>query len=868
MSQNTQDLKQGDVPSGIGGKATNLYRLKEMGIPVPNWVVIPQNTLLEQLPDELIASEDAEKITAFIATLSVDETTLANLLAELTDIDENTFFAVRSSAIDEDGSDFSFAGQYETFLYVRRNEIAEKVNLIWQSAFSARVLTYRKENGLAQQAGIGVIIQKMIDPDTAGVAFGIDPTNGDTDTRIISAVYGLGEGLVSGELDADTFRVKGKNIETTLANKTHHFSQGENGGTVILDVEEKLQNEATLSDSQLFELSALLERLQEKLGKPQDIEFAYVGEKLYLLQTRPVTAAGNVSQGEYILWDNSNIIESYPGITTPLTFSFIIKVYEAVYKQFVGIMGVSDQEIEKHSEVFANTLGFVRGRTYYNLLAWYKMLAMLPGYSINAEYMENMMGVKERFELGDEFKMTKGKAKRRIAAMLFKMIWMQWRLPAKRRWFLKELEGTIAHYKSVDLSTKNAKELIELYTVFEQTLLKKWRAPLINDFFAMIWFGVLQKLTKKYEISENPNIHNDLLCGSSDIISVEPIHRSIALATKISADSEAKAFFETNKQQAIWDALVAGQFPAIKADFDAYIERFGERCVGELKLETVSYSQQPALFVRVIKSYVEQGITASKTGSNIETELRDNAQKQVKKALKGKLFKRIFFNYALRKARDLVSNRENLRYERTRGFGMVRMMLSQLGVNYQENGLIENDRDIFYLELQEIIDHVNGSFDGDIKSIISERKAEFAGFKEQENPSERFYTYGYNFTDAYIYSDEKIEAVEGDLQGIGCCPGRVQAKVRVVMDPTEIESLNGDILVTSSTDPGWVTLFPTASAIIVERGSLLSHSAIVSREMGIPCIVSVTGLLSTLKSGDEVLMDGSTGLIKILEKNG
>lgn len=199
---------------------------------------------------------------------------------------------------------------------------------------------------------------------------------------------------------------------------------------------------------------------------------------------------------------------------------------------------------------------------------------------------------------------------------------------------------------------------------------------------------------------------------------------------------------------------------------------------------------------------------------------------------------------------------------------MVRMMLSQLGVNYQENGLIENDRDIFYLELQEIIDHVNGSFDGDIKSIISERKAEFAGFKEQENPSERFYTYGYNFTDAYIYSDEKIEAVEGDLQGIGCCPGRVQAKVRVVMDPTEIESLNGDILVTSSTDPGWVTLFPTASAIIVERGSLLSHSAIVSREMGIPCIVSVTGLLSTLKSGDEVLMDGSTGLIKILEKNG
>jgi phosphoenolpyruvate synthase/pyruvate phosphate dikinase len=112
-----------------------------------------------------------------------------------------------------------------------------------------------------------------------------------------------------------------------------------------------------------------------------------------------------------------------------------------------------------------------------------------------------------------------------------------------------------------------------------------------------------------------------------------------------------------------------------------------------------------------------------------------------------------------------------------------------------------------------------------------------------------------------------IEDAEDGLSGIGCCPGIVQAKVRVVMDPNEIESLNGDILVTSSTDPGWVTLFPTASAIIVERGSLLSHSAIVSREMGIPCIGSVTGLLRTLKSGDEVLMDGSTGNIKIIEND-
>jgi pyruvate,water dikinase len=118
-----------------------------------------------------------------------------------------------------------------------------------------------------------------------------------------------------------------------------------------------------------------------------------------------------------------------------------------------------------------------------------------------------------------------------------------------------------------------------------------------------------------------------------------------------------------------------------------------------------------------------------------------------------------------------------------------------------------------------------------------------------------------------FFSNSKVEINEGDLKGIGCCPGRVKGKVKVVLNPGAVSSLNGDILVTSSTDPGWVTLFPGASGIIVERGSVLSHSAIVSREMGKPCIVSVTGLLKKLKTGDEIEMDGSTGEIKIIKKH-
>jgi len=215
----------------------------------------------------------------------------------------------------------------------------------------------------------------------------------------------------------------------------------------------------------------------------------------------------------------------------------------------------------------------------------------------------------------------------------------------------------------------------------------------------------------------------------------------------------------------------------------------------------------------------------------------------------------------------LVSSRENLRYERTRAFGIVREIFSNIGKQLYAEGIIENPRDIFYLTKDEIFAFIEGtSVSPNIKYLIDLRKTEFNAYKSKEPPSERFATYGPVYHANDFYSTGKLEKIEGDLKGIGCCPGRVRGIVKVVMNPEEVNSMDGCILVTSSTDPGWVTLFPSASAIIVERGSLLSHSAIVSREMGIPCIVGVTGLLKTLRSGDEIEMDGSTGEIKIIHQ--
>jgi len=844
----------------LGGKGKNLFRLKKIGLNVPKFLVLPADVF-----HELFSEANEEVINQFVFPENVAQEILHYF-------EQGTFLAVRSSAIDEDGSNFSFAGQFESYLYVTKENLLDTIRKVWLSSCSKRVLEYRKNNKLAPSSGIAVVIQEMIPSEMAGVAFGINPTNGNRDEKVISSVYGLGDGLVSGELNADTFIVSKSNIQKEIATKTHAVRQDveKGSGTILVEVEKSKQEISSLSDKEIQLVVNVLDECFKAFGKPQDIEFAFYKNQLYLLQTRPITNLSKIKSetGEYILWDNSNIIESYPGVTTPLTFSFISKSYEGAYKMFSSYMGVSSSVILENERVFANTLGFINGRVYYNLKTWYHMLAMLPGYSINARFMEKMMGVKERFDIPDKYRLSKAKAWWTIMKMAVRMYGRFSSLSRKRRAFMKLLDRTISEYKAVPLHEKNANELMELYLNFERKLLNEWKAPLLNDFFAMIWFGMLEKRCKKYKVSTNPNIHNDLLCGSSDIISVQPIHRSFALATQISKNEGTKSLFLSENPSEIWEELKNSKDSEsikIKAEIDRYIEDFGERCIGELKLETVSYTQEPAKFIKVLKAYVETDITMSKMSGNLEDELRSNAEKEINGALKFKPLKKWKLKRTTAKARELVSSRENLRYERTRAFGIVREIFSNLGKHWYAESVIEEPKDIFFLTKEEIFAFIEGtSVTQNIKGLIELRKVEFEGYRSQEAPSERFATYGTVYHANDFFSTRKLEKLDGDLKGIGCCPGRVTAKVRVILDPDEVSSLDGDILVTSSTDPGWVTLFPSASAIIVERGSLLSHSAIVSREMGIPCIVSVTGLLKTLKTGDVVEMDGSTGEIKII----
>ena len=213
---------------------------------------------------------------------------------------------------------------------------------------------------------------------------------------------------MSGELNADTYSFDNVKITKNFTEKPYKIVFDEEKGYGTKQVENKNPSVSSLTDEQVKKIAEEVKRIVEIYGKPQDIEWAYEKGRLYILQARPITTLENISDKsqQEVIWDNSNIIESYSGVTTPLTFSFIKDVYTEVYKQFLLIMGVEGELIEENSDIF-QMLGLIEGRVYYNLLNWYRLLRLMPGYEINSQFMESMMGVKQKLNQVPQVKPSK-----------------------------------------------------------------------------------------------------------------------------------------------------------------------------------------------------------------------------------------------------------------------------------------------------------------------------------------------------------------------------------------------------------------------------------------------------------------------------
>jgi rifampicin phosphotransferase len=428
------------------------------------------------------------------------------------------------------------------------------------------------------------------------------------------------------------------------------------------------------------------------------------------------------------------------------------------------------------------------------------------------------------------------------------------------------VDAALAPLAHEDLRGWTPDRLVALYRELEEELLQNWQTPLVNDFFAMIWFGVLGRLVEKWIPDSPPTLINDLLTSEGGIVSTEPARLVTLLAESAASDPAVLAHFDSAADHGELARRIAAD-PAcasFQREIESYLDRFGDRCMNELKLETITLSEDPAFLYQSIRSYVAGGVRAP--DPSLEGEVRRAAEALVAGRLKG--WRRRTFGLVLSQTRARVRDRENLRFERTRVFGIVRRIFVALGHRLRQAGTLEHERDIFFLRLQEIFGHVQGTgTDSDLSAIVSLRRARWAEYEATPPPPDRFESIGPVADERWIVPPPADSLQDGtQLRGVGCCPGIVRAPVRLVRDPRDAGDLSGRILVAERTDPGWTLLFPTASGLLVERGSLLSHSAIVAREVGLPCIVSIPRLMETLSDGEVVEMDGTTGVVRRLHE--
>ncbi|MFW5740646.1 MAG: PEP/pyruvate-binding domain-containing protein, partial [Myxococcota bacterium] len=858
-----------------GGKAAQLGRLSQLGFDVPPWFCLTDEALQQYLslndlsfvpPDDGDLEAFAREVEAsFLAGSFPDALREAVVAAVEREPFAGRAVAVRSSGLDEDSSDHSFAGQYETFLYQRgADAVLQAIQRCWASAWSARVVSYRTMRGLGNDAvRMGVVVQLMVDADRAGVAFSRNPIDPlDRDHLIISSVLGLGEGLVSGALDADHFEVDRRTLELegqTLVDKTEALRRNDEGGTQREPVPESERRVPSLSDVQRTMVAELCLRCEEHLGAPQDIEWAFEKDKLFLLQSRPITTLPpdayfdpSVAGNEPTLWDNSNIVESYSGVTTPLTFSFASAAYRQVYIQFCEVMGVPQQEVEARSAMFRNMLGLIRGRVYYNLINWYRLLMMFPSVASNNAFMETMMGVKDSMhpELAGMFEFMKHPPRYPLPGRISVGVMTAYRfirIDSIVREFQEHFDRVYDEARTRPRDEHGLVALAEHYQKLEDKLLRRWQAPIINDYYTMVFFGLLKQLTGDWlGEDETSTLHNDLLCGEGDLESTEPTKMLMRIARAIDqGPDDTRSWLLETPPARVWTELKSGMHPAIHDAFQEFLDRYGFRCVNELKLEEPDLHDDPSFAVQAVASYVRMKTYSIETMEKREHAIRQQAETRVRERLAGP--KRWAYFWVLRRARKGVRHRENLRFARTKIFGIVRHIFRDMGERFVALGILREPHDIFYLTVDEIFGFIEGRPSSlAFLELVKARKQEFAAYRRGPALPDRFLTYGavgaalpyaqvLNATDLLRGKHESDDP--SVLKGIPCCPGVVEGTVRVVHDMKDAEGLDGEILVTERTDPGWVPLYPSCAALLIERGSLLSHSAVVARELGLPAVV-------------------------------
>lgn len=884
----------------VGAKAANLGRLVAAGYRVPPFVVLSAAAcarILEPIRGSIADALDSldhtdpaslraasEEIRTIILAQPIPADINTELGADVREIVDRTpqsgaRLAVRSSVSGEDSATDSFAGQLDTLLNVAPADVSAAVLEVLASAYSERSLFYRAHRGLDNtEIDCAVLVQVLIHSAVSGVAFSCNPQTGDPGEAVVSAAFGLGEGVVAGTVECDTYFVDTSVrtiVSRSVAEKQSRVMAADGSGTVIEQI--TASTDQALTDTQVVELVDTALGLAEAFGVPQDVEWAYDAEGvLYLLQARPITATG----ARETIFDNVNVAESYPGLSSPLTFSILRNAYEQVFRACHKDFGATDAIVDRNAaSLYPYLVGTAHGRIYYNISNWYRLFLQIPGMEFAIEGWEAALNIENRYQRPAAPKRGPARAKVYLLRLrIVAIITVGWlRLPRRLRAFFTELQAFTADLDHrLDPETpereRDPEALLEWMERCLHELVPAYAVQIFNDFLAQQMFHVVGLLLEREGLTEQAAItlRNELFCGEEGVDSVDPVRSALTLTATVRADAALRELFEGPLEpHEVWKALAQPEFADFRGACLRHIVLFGDRTVDELKLETDPLGEHPERLVPMLRNYLRGGQNIDEMAAR-EKQIRRDAERTAAKLLRGKLPQRLAFRFALGRAREHVKQRENMRLGRSRSFGLVKRVFREYGRQMHAAGLLEDPRDIFWLTYEEIAALTRGTaVDTDAPRTVATRKSDHERWRIEQLPS-RIVTAGIA---AVGINDPTFDhpAPTGDsgsvLHGIGCAPGRVEAPALVLTTPEPDVVVDGQILVAASTDPGWVFLMVAAGGLVSEKGSPLSHTAIIGRELGIPTVVGVPGVTRLVASGDVLILDGRAGTATIVQEH-
>lgn len=563
------------------------------------------------------------------------------------------------------------------------------------------------------------------------------------------------------------------------------------------------------------------------------------------------------------IYDNSNIAESYSGVTTPLTYSFARAVYQEVYVHFCGMMGVGRRAIDANRPMFAKMVEFIGGRLYYDLINWYKLVSFLPGYSFNRAFFEKMLGLQKEYDYAP----PQAGALERYLVVLPRLIYQTVKIGLSFAFmgtlvnrFNRRFDREYAGLSALDLAALELPACKALYYRVYNEFVARWQVPIANDFAVMVSAGAADRLYRAW-LGEDGYVQ--LFSRSRrPLVSLDPGYRIIEIVSLIKKEPGLPALFPGGSPAEILKALrgpLSGS-PAAKA-INAYLERFGSRVPNELKLESKSINEQPEFFISILQAALAAG--GDGAGASLPAALPEDAAGRLP------LLRRLVLSAVGGWAVNSVYRREETRFRRSLIFGFSRKLFLAIAGKFMERGFLAERDDIFYLTMEEIFSVIDSTrAPADLAAVIAARKQDHAYWKSRELPRRIESGLSVAEIEAGLRAGSNpAAAAAGVLKGMTAArtpAGLVSGQALVLPDFDPSADFSGKILVTRQTDPGWTIVFPLLKGIVVERGGMLSHAAIVARELRIPCIVGVESAVAGVPLGASVELHMDTGEVHVL----